>query len=341
MKPRLERYLAVLVFALLVCASVLPASAAPRPQDAQQNELALEPAAARAGETFTGMPGITETVDEIMAREPSIPELLARPDGRAARRRLARQENPLAPAVSSWPPAASASGADAPPLLLAGGPNQPVILGTHFLAVTQPESGWVPPDASGAVGPTQVMVVANGRIKVFDKAGNLGPLDVSSDTFFASVRTTTTTDARVRYDRLSGRWFVTIQTRECPDDFILIAVSSGSTITGQASFTFYRFMAETGRQVDDSSLGVDRNALYIGGQMLNCGGNVVASSVFVVRKSDLLAGTLTVTAFRNLSDLWGPQGVQNDDPAATEGYVIGADTNVQSRLQILRVNTPG
>ena len=31
-----------------------------------------------------------------------------------------------------------------------------------------------PPDSGGAVGPTQILVQANGRIKVFDKLGNVG-----------------------------------------------------------------------------------------------------------------------------------------------------------------------
>ena len=65
----------------------------------------------------------------------------------------------------------------------------------------------------GAVGPTQYVVDLNGRIRSFDKATGLadGVLNVDTDVFWASVMTPAvcnfTSDPRIRYDRLSGRWF--------------------------------------------------------------------------------------------------------------------------------------
>src|SRR5205085_11843321 len=80
------------------------------------------------------------------------------------------------------------------------------------------ESGFIPPDSVGDVGPTQILVAANGRIKVFDKAGNLGGLNETTDTFFQSVRNGSgTSDPHIRYDRLSGRWFVTAINVATPD----------------------------------------------------------------------------------------------------------------------------
>ena len=253
MSLRTSLCLAIFLPALMLSGQTLPAVAAPpEPQDAQGNDLAVDAATARAGETFTGAPGITETVDEIMARA-SVPELLERAvDAAPPRQGMRKAPNPFAPRVASWPAAAADEGARTLGPVPDRSPQTPL---ANFLAVAESESGWLPSDAAGAVGPTQVMVVANGRIKVFDKAGNIGALNVSSDTFFQSVRTTTTTDAHVRYDRLSTRWFVTIQTRECTDNSILLAVSSGPTITGTVSFTFFRFVAEAGRRVDDSTLG--------------------------------------------------------------------------------------
>src|SRR6185369_312433 len=118
-----------------------------------------------------------------------------------------------------------------------GGPDNPQALGTSFLAATLSESGFIPPDTMGEVGPTQIMVTLNGRFKLFDKAGTLGPLNTTSDNFFASVRNASgTSDPRVRFDRLSQRWFVSMINVSTPNR-ILLAVSSGPTITGQASFT--------------------------------------------------------------------------------------------------------
>jgi len=63
-------------------------------------------------------------------------------------------------------------------------------------------------------------------------------------------------------------------------------------------------------------------------------GSFANTTAFVVRKSTLLATNnaptnIVVTAFRSLvpngnsGGLYTPQGVDNYDPAATEGYVIG------------------
>src|SRR5262245_53729741 len=96
-------------------------------------------------------------------------------------------------------------------------------IGTSFLSTTLPEAGLVPPDGSGDVGPSQILVATNGRIKVFDKTGSLGGLNEATDVFFASVRNgTSTSNPRVRYDRLSGRWFVTMINSDAPANRILI-----------------------------------------------------------------------------------------------------------------------
>jgi hypothetical protein len=229
------------------------------------------------------------------------------------------------------------------------------MIGTNFVGTHASESGSLPPDSVGAVGPTQVMVLSNGRFKVFDKDGNPGGLNVSDSVFFASVRETPATgvsDPHVRYDRLSGRWFITEITVRFPTNRILIAVSSGSTITSTSSFTFFQFQqdqvgptpnVDTNAFADYDTLGVDANALYIGANMFGAGSSMTG---FVVNKTNLLAGTLTVTAFRGLRDVsfhgpFSPQGVDNDDPAATEGYFIGVDFIDFGRLTMRRVINPG
>jgi hypothetical protein len=55
----------------------------------------------------------------------------------------------------------------------------PQTVGTNFLAIQIIDSGLIPPDSIGAVGPTQVLAGANGRIRVFDKNGVMGALDTS------------------------------------------------------------------------------------------------------------------------------------------------------------------
>ena len=311
------------------------------------------------GIPWTGEPGITETVAEIMARERRAPKAAAtrpRPTKREIelRKLLPPRRNPAGPsaAVSRWPILERALAA---PL-----PYNPQTVGTSFLGAQLSESGFIPPDSMGDVGPSQILVAINGRIKVFDKNGVLGSLNVTMNTFFNSVRGGVgVSDPHVRYDRLSQRWFVTIiNVPSQGPNRVLIAMSSpaGSPITSTSSFTFFQFQQDTvgapgpdlNGFADYDTLGVDRLALYIGVNMFNQAGDAfVGTTGFVVRKSSLIAGTPVVTAFRQMVNTMtcggplSPQGVNNDDPAAAEGYFIGEDPCFFNTLQIRRVSNPG
>jgi len=316
--------------------------------------LAARRASAQAG-PFTpwiGERGITETVDQIMERERRSP--------RRERREVMDQElveleprpNPDSPAVSHWPPSANA-GQERAQVAPGPGGNLPVSIGTSFLAVESNESPWTPPDTGGAVGPTQILVSENGRLKVFAKDGTPGPLNVDADVFFQSVRAgSSAVDPQTKYDRLSGRFITTAINTSSPNR-ILIAVSSGSVISGQASFTFYYFQQDQvapvgniGEFADYDKVGVDANALYIGANMF--GGGYTGSNCWVVRKTSILSGgPIAATAFRGIADAGTglgpvyPMGVDNDDPASTEGYVAGADGSMYGRIAIRRISNPG
>src|SRR5439155_23854853 len=68
---------------------------------------------------------------------------------------------------------------------------------------------------------------------------------------------------------------------------------------------------------------------------------------FVLRKSSLLSGSLVFTAFRgliphgNAGGSYTPQGVDNFDPAATEGYFIGVNSRFYGQLSLYRISNPG
>ncbi len=300
--------------------------------------------------------GVTESVASIMRRqrtqglagqpwvvphlEPGIPDF-----------RKSLPQNPDSPNVSQMP---SRPGGPSAPTA----PFTPQTLGTSFTGATISDTpGFVPPDTMGAVGPTQYVVTVNGRLRSFSKSTGLadGAIDVDPDVFFASVIVAGTSDPRVRYDRLSGRWFITMIDVASTDNRLLIAVSSGSTITNTSNFTFFDIPSDStspARTLTDfadyDTLGIDANALYMGINVFTGAGAFKATDGYVIRKSSVLGpGPIVVTVFRGLVPTsstdgpYTPQGVDNYDPAATEGYFIGVSNTTFGRLVLRRVATPG
>jgi hypothetical protein len=249
----------------------------------------------------------------------------------------------------------------------------PQTLGTQFTGATGPtETGAFPPDTMGAVGKTQFVVFLNGRIRTFNKTSGLadGALNVGSNTFFSPVITppaagevSFTSDPNVRYDRLSGRWFLTIidvilngtTGVVTKPNRVLIAVSdsaSAGVLTVSTVFTLYQFQGDATLFTDYPSLGIDQSALYIGGNMFSLAGAFNSTKGFVIPKAPLLtASSATVWAFPGLvasefaAGPFAPRGVDNPDPLNTgptaQGYFIGVDAATFGTLMIRQVNNPG
>lgn len=252
-------------------------------------------------------------------------------------------------------------------------PRSPQTLGTQFDGATGPtETGAFPPDTMGAIGPSQFFVFLNGRMRTFNESTGVadGVINADSDVFFASVTTPPlagevvfTSDPNVRYDRFSSRWFVTIIdvilnastgaiTRP---NRVLIGVSdaaSNGVITPATVWTFYQFLGDATLFTDYPSLGIDADALYIGGDMFTTAGAFNSTKGFVIPKAPLLVSSpATVWPFSGLvatptgAGPFAPRGVDNFDPANTGptavGYFIGVDNATFNTLMVRRVTNPG
>jgi IPT/TIG domain/S-layer homology domain len=320
-------------------------------------------AAAAIAAADPGGSGYRRTVARIMAessarigppRAPSSPPRL-----RAPRARL------TAGGRAHAGPAALPRAASAAP----SGPSAPQTLGVNFRGATLADTNAFPPDSSGAAGPSQFLVGVNGRIRTFGKSSGSadGVLNSDLDTFFAPVTGgNPTATPRVRYDRLSGRWIVTVSNfgASFANNRILIAVSdaaSNGIISNTTVWTYFFFehdlvppTGDTDLFFDSPTLGVDANALVIGGNLFSVFGNFQGTTVHVVRKSTLLSGAggdLTpnsVQAFRNLTGTvsgtgpYAPQGV--DDPtgaSATESWAVGVDNAGFGSLVLRRISYSG
>ncbi|MEP7286925.1 MAG: hypothetical protein ABI947_14300 [Chloroflexota bacterium] len=317
-----------------------------------------------------GAMGIRRTTADIMAEQQRrAAELANRPVHVKNIHRIDRKNlsnDPASPAVATYGNAAFAPAVAVPEPAASSSPRLPQTVGTEFTPATYGASApYIPPDTMGTVGPTQFMLTINGRFRVFDKVTTtLGALDVDPDIFFSSVITpigggvtgSFTSDPHVRYDRLTNRWFIVMIDVPEPaeaNNRVLIAVSDNGTITGATVWTFFQFQqnlvspaGDNGCLSDYPTPGIDVNALYIGANQF-CPLNFAGSVGFVVQKSSILgAGPIVVHAFRSLNNGSGagpytPQGVDNPDPAATEGYFIGVDNATFGKLDIRRVSNPG
>lgn len=314
------------------------------------------------GTSWAGEPGVQENTQAIMARQGS------RSGALKIRHRFRRDvqdlpTNPQSPQVQNWPAPGVALEVDALT-------NSSLSPGLGFTAATLADTGAFPPDSMGAVGPTQFILAVNGRIRSFNKETGAadGVLNADMDVFFQSAMTPPvtsnfTSDPRIRYDRLTRRWFVTIidvpgGAGSLPNR-IMLAVSDGPIVTASTVWTFFHFQhdlvtpaGDSGRFADYPTLGVDANALYIGANIFATRGQGSFSdtTAYVIRKSSVLGnGPIVVTAFRNLvrkvqginTGPYTPQGVDNADPNATEGYFIGVDAGLYGRLALRRVSNPG
>jgi hypothetical protein len=314
------------------------------------------------GEQFTVQPTKTETTAAIIERAKNFPDVrfierkeMEYPD------RSHLPQNPLANPVVSFPEINGSSPNNQKP----GEIQAPQTPSTTFNGVTGPtETGAFPPDDMGAIGPTQYIVFVNGRLRSFNKTTGVADavLNADPDVFFASVMTPIggsvinnfTSDPRVRYDRLSGKWILLII--DVPVDAlgnpvvanrILIAFSNTSTITGGTIWTFSQFQGDPTDFADYPTLGIDINALYIGTNMFTLPGAFVQTNGYVINRTTLLSGgAYTVTKFAGLAVGAGagpytPQGVDNFDITATQGYFIGTDNATFGTLMMRRVSTPG
>lgn len=323
---------------LLLCAVALVAgTAVPSTQ--------IRPVLEIHGEVVSSVSMASSTTGEIMQRRFDV---------------LAAASSDIVPRSLLVPRPAPAGAAGSSPLtspvaagVVSESVSAPFTVSTTFNAASLFETNALPPDGSGAAGPTQFMLAANGRIRTFSKATGAkdGVLDVSSDAFFAPVRGGAETfGARVRYDRLVDRWFITMATAALPGR-VVIAASTSGVVTVNTAWMFFAFDNgfPGGCAIDSPTLGVDAQAMYIGVNQFCAGGTTYAgSSAFVVRKSSVTGGgPLFVTAFHNLTGTpagtgpMAPHGADNDSAVPGPGYFLAIDNAVFGRLIVRRVLDPG
>ena len=328
-----------------------------------------------------GAAPITRSVSEIMLIESKMPKTYERRDneeeeeGRSAKRKM----NPASPAVPSF----GRNIQNRQSMALAVASN--LRIHNNFLAGYIGDNGTVyyPPDVNGDISSSsQIMTTVNGRLKVYNVPGATGTplttttgssstplsgpvLNLGIDAFFTNshLGINKITDPHVRFDRLSGRWFIIAADKNHnAQNYLCIAMSNTGTLTSTSVFSLFYLQSTTGSGtptadwMDYPTLGVDKYALYVGANIFdkNTHATNKGSTLYLINKSSLISGTLSATIWQygtaagksGSNGITGvgmltPQGVQNDDPAATEGYFIATDWAAYGSLILKRVTNPG
>ncbi len=184
-------------------------------------------------------------------------------------------------------------------------PNAPSLL-TNFNGIDY--TGLIPPDPVLAAGPSNLVLVTNGRVTIRDKTGVL--VDSRSlEAFFGSVRVTgeNAFDPRVVFDPGSSRFFLSATGRinvpgctpaTCVSHFFLgVSKTSSPASAGSGDWFFYAFNATldgatpTANWADFPGLGVDGSVVVLTANMFSfSGGSFQRAKIRILDKSALIAG---------------------------------------------------
>ena len=189
-----------------------------------------------------------------------------------------------------------------------------LLIGQNFTASTLGvDSGSLPPDSNGAVGPDHFVQFINGRYSVYNKTNATRLLSKTDLSFWSAAGVTIpsqwdVSDPRLIFDPRSQRWFAA-QIDFDPSGIIntnhfLLAISTTANPTG--TWKGFAFLSDPGKVnfADFPTLGLDAQGVYLSGDMFDTNGVPVNSTVVSIPKEDLLAVTPSIagrTMFTNLS----------------------------------------
>jgi hypothetical protein len=139
------------------------------------------------------------------------------------------------------------------------------------------------------------MTTLNNGILIQNKTGGIVAPFINDNTFFTVEETSSIFDPKVFYDKYAGRYYFIDLDRSGSISNILLAVSQTNDPTG--AWNQYRFQANVGETniwFDYPMVGYNKDWIVIGGNMFTVsGGSFSKAKLFVINKSDVLAGSAT------------------------------------------------
>ena len=220
------------------------------------------------------------------------------------------------------------------------------------------DSGFIPPDTMGAVGPNHIVELINGNFEIRNKTTGASLESRTLDSFWVDrvgltipdgrVPPNFTFDPRIVFDPDSGRWFATSLDSPAPGNNIYLARSDTDDPTGD--WDGVRFAADTVGAAgfhDYDTLAVDADGLYSCTQDFDVA--VGNESCYSIPKADLL---LAAPSIANLTRFEAtPAGLPrvngslqpalNFGPTKGHEALLGSTGTALVRSNILGAGGPG
>jgi len=190
----------------------------------------------------------------------------------------------------------------------------------NFDGIDNTQSGFLPPDPTGAVGPNHYVQAVNSSISIFDKTGNLITGPIALGTFLGNP--SNSGDPIVLYDQLADRWLVSEFGTGA--NSLLIGISETGDPTG--AYNVYEIL--NGRFEDYPHYSVWPDGYYLTTNGSGGGGGFNAREVFVLERDAMLAGDpdAQVIGFDLLGQFANPTTIFGAGSANLTGTEFPADT---------------
>lgn len=184
--------------------------------------------------------------------------------------------------------------------------------------------GFLPPDTTGAVGPTQFVQAVNSAFRVWDKTGSPLTSAATLSSLFATLpgacATTNDGDPIVLYDQLADRWLISqfcVSVAD-PNNHQLIAISKTGDATG--AYYLYDFVMPNNKFNDYPHFGVWSDGYYMTDNQFNQAGTAFqGGGAFAFNRVKMLTGDPTANFIYFDMDTIVP-GVGGVLPASLDGF---------------------
>jgi len=208
-----------------------------------------------------------------------------------------------------------------------------------FLAIT--DTGWLPPDTDGAVGPNHLVIAVNGGWKVQNRSGGT-LLNQTLGDFWAGLWDPNNLaggsaceapfDPRVLYDPGTNRW-ITVAIRGRPDCADRSAILFGTSMTANPNGAWRRFSLDADVENDDwadyPTLGFSEDYVVVSANMFEVAGFFSRSQVWALERP------VTDTSF-----IWVFGSLDPNDYGFTMMPAMTLDNNVTTQYLVSEWN-PG